>query len=1425
MKSQHLYILILYFGFISFIQSQTCYKAAWVKDFGGNSAYQGVVDGDRRPDGKFVIAGSFSNAPLTLGTFTIPNLYAYNYYLAIHDSSGVFYAASLIASGGTISKIDVGNDGSVYVTGYWDGSIIVGNDTLPSASRKRVYVAKFDAGLQFKWLQKSSWMSADCYSYDVTSDLQKNVYICGTFEDDAFRIGDSVATNAGGWNLWSNDAFLAKFDSNGTVKYLRSFGGVNDEVARTITADSLGNVFVTGNTVKTVGVINFGKNVALPGSVADNSGYLAKLDGTTGKFLWARMLGGLNTYDTWYPYDACLGDNNSLIVSGSITGTITCPPNTFIASDQNGFVARFNTDGANEWLQQTGGQNGSEYGYYCFYNKGKIAVSGRLFSNQTYCADFPLYSTMSNSTFSAYNAMFESNGKLIWARGNDISTYSDYYPEVVFVDDSGNQLYWGAYKNTQTWYPITKTNALANHKTFLARFIPFSYSAAFTVSAGPDKSTSCGTNVQLNASTTPSTIPWGWWPSLGFSSNGSKTPYVSPGKPSYYVFYATYQGCVKSDTVFVDVTNYNSFYINAGTDKIICSGDSVQLNTGSNQSGLTYSWLPAKYINSATSQNPWVKPVFSTNYSVTASLGNCKAMDTVYVNQQWKPYIYLPKQDQYYAYGWRYHICEGNPVDINMGNPVNTYTVLTPSVCSSINNNLITLHGNLPGGQLVVEATSPVGCHAKDSVNVIIHNNQTAPVILGSVPDRTACTGDSIQMVIWLTNSLLYNFQYSWYGGWQIDSMNGGGWKDISYWEKYYESTLFSSGYPTSTYYTRLRIPLITADMDGFRFRCKVQDYCSPASYSNAGTLSIGPKLTTQPPAMKTICQNITDSISCNSTSLNTQYSWEIKQAGSWVPLQNQPGIVSASGRFLRIYTAQASFDSTWVRCGLSGCNASNPVYSNPSLIRVVPVPVVVWQTAYDTICPGLSDSLMVQANSSMFTYNWYANNVAITTNNSQINGYNTNKLRFTPVYSAQNAVDYKLKISNQQCAFTLYSDTTGFRVISVPAVSWPGNMIMTCVNAAPITLSGATPPGGTYSGPGVVGNTFNPSLAGLGGNTVTYTVNSATPGCTASAGKSFYVYDLPVVTWPGGDVQLCTTSNSYHLTGATPANGTYSGPGVSGAWFSPATAGVGTHTVTYSYLYPTTGCTNTITRTFIVGTGSVSWPGGTVNLCLSSSSYLLNGGNPAGGTYSGTGVSGNLFNPSVSGVGTFTVTYTVTGLCSGSSTRSFVVAADPVATWPGGQASYCIDDPADSLFGALPSGGIFTGPGALNGMFYPQQAGIGLHTIIYTYVDPLNNCQDQVSRPYFVDECTGIKTEPLGNVRILQYSGKAWLKFSASLAENTSITIMNPLGQAFFSGLIPAGTRQYILPFLSAHGPLNFIQLSNKSECRLIKFVHFSGN
>ena len=66
------------------------------------------------------------------------------------------------------------------------------------------------------------------------------------------------------------------------------------------------------------------------------------------------------------------------------------------------------------------------------------------------------------------------------------------------------------------------------------------------------------------------------------------------------------------------------------TDPTICESKSVQLQLNSNAT--VYSWQPSTGLSSTTVSNPVASPVVTTQYIVTATLGQCSLNDTVIVN-------------------------------------------------------------------------------------------------------------------------------------------------------------------------------------------------------------------------------------------------------------------------------------------------------------------------------------------------------------------------------------------------------------------------------------------------------------------------------------------------------------------------------------------------------------------------------------------------------------------------------------------------------------------------------------------------------------------------------------------------------------------------------------------------------------------------
>ncbi|HRY32354.1 MAG TPA: T9SS type A sorting domain-containing protein [Bacteroidales bacterium] len=269
------------------------------------------------------------------------------------------------------------------------------------------------------------------------------------------------------------------------------------------------------------------------------------------------------------------------------------------------------------------------------------------------------------------------------------------------------------------------------------------------------------------------------------------------------------------------------------------------------------------------------------------------------------------------------------------------------------------------------------------------------------------------------------------------------------------------------------------------------------------------------------------------------------------------------------------------------------------------------------------------------------------------------------------------------------------------------------CIDAPAVTLM-ASPPGGLFSGIGVMNDMFIPALAGAGWSTVTYTITDLN-GCTNFAQTDVLVNDLPqVYLAPLGP--LCINDNLQELYGY-PEGGMFDGPGISGNYFDPAVAGVGTFVITYSYTDPQ-GCSNSSTQEVIVNdipSLSFTLP---ASVCENTDPFDMMP-EPQGGYFDGPGAYGSYFYPSDAGAGTWDITYHFTdgNNCHAMLTQTITVNPIPVVTLePVGPL--CIDAAPVTLAGS-PEGGNYSGQGVMDNVFYPAIAGEGAHYVTYTYTDP----------------------------------------------------------------------------------------------------------
>jgi hypothetical protein len=163
--------------------------------------------------------------------------------------------------------------------------------------------------------------------------------------------------------------------------------------------------------------------------------------------------------------------------------------------------------------------------------------------------------------------------------------------------------------------------------------------------------------------------------------------------------------------------------------------------------------------------------------------------------------------------------------------------------------------------------------------------------------------------------------------------------------------------------------------------------------------------------------------------------------------------------------------------------------------------------------------------------------------------------------------------VYNPQGGACIKMDTTFMVVVPANAQALYNEVNnIACTSMPGYQLTPGTPPGGFYSGPGVTGNTFNPAAAGIGQHIITYSFQN----CGGSDTSLISVVTSPVdVTLALEPSWTCLATPAFALSGGLPVGGTYSGTGVSNGIFTPATAGVGNHFITYSFTDVNSGCTD----------------------------------------------------------------------------------------------------------------------------------------------------------------------------------------------------------------------------------------------------------
>lgn len=246
------------------------------------------------------------------------------------------------------------------------------------------------------WEQRA----ANAAGYDVAVDGSGNIYTTGVF---------TGSTNFGSGNLTSlggNDIFLAKYDANGTLLWVRNAGSSGDDLGKAIAFDASNNVYLTGyfsGAISTWGINSAGGKDVFIASYSPS-----------GSFLSASRAGG--------PTDDEAKDinitNGLAVIGGYYTGTAGFGANTYTSNGgKDLFIATFNGSCVIQKTLVAGGLgDDAANGIFSFGNLG-VFVTGSF-------SDILIFPKLPSGTMSVSSAggkdMFLAKLEADFANNNDL---------------------------------------------------------------------------------------------------------------------------------------------------------------------------------------------------------------------------------------------------------------------------------------------------------------------------------------------------------------------------------------------------------------------------------------------------------------------------------------------------------------------------------------------------------------------------------------------------------------------------------------------------------------------------------------------------------------------------------------------------------------------------------------------------------------------------------------------------------------------------------------------------------------------------------------------------------------------------------------------------------------------------------------------
>jgi len=329
-------------------------EVIWATSAGGtDNDIPGCIAVDA--NGNSYLTGRFYSPTITFDTIVLYNDAGSDVFVVKYDESGnVLWARSSVGSADDWGRgISLDPFGNVYIAGGFGApNITFGPYTLTCVGDGNVFVTKYDIYGNVLWAKAAVGDIGIGYNWanSICSDTDGNSLVSGFFQSPTITFDTITLMNAN--NDLSSDIYIVKYNSIGNVIWAKSVGGIDADVASSISVDSDGNAYMAGRfrspylTFDTITITN-------DSGYMYNNIFVAKYN-PEGNVLWVRAAERSN---------GCVIYTDS-VGNSFLTGDFPGPTITFGSTTVTGsggtdvFLVKYNASGDVLWAKCAGGAGG-----------------------------------------------------------------------------------------------------------------------------------------------------------------------------------------------------------------------------------------------------------------------------------------------------------------------------------------------------------------------------------------------------------------------------------------------------------------------------------------------------------------------------------------------------------------------------------------------------------------------------------------------------------------------------------------------------------------------------------------------------------------------------------------------------------------------------------------------------------------------------------------------------------------------------------------------------------------------------------------------------------------------------------------------------------------------------------------------------------